>query len=161
MIFASWFTGSWKTGVQWWKPRILNKYKYQTDIEAREWPRILITMHYCMIHLERDIYSIQNKKLRKYNHSALRVETLLWIALCCSPLHAPCSQNRKDLDDRTRSVQKYEYHFFSDQTTCHSSEIQNVRSNYLSREMLQNLLYFIYTKTQSCSFQFSFRVFHL
>ena len=49
----------------------------------------------------------------------------------------------------------------SSSTTVHSSEIWDVRSKWLSREMLQNLLYFIYTKTQSSFsfFQFVFLYF--
>ena len=42
------------------------------------------------------------------------------------------------------------------QSLPHSSEIQDVRSNWLSRETLQNLPYIIYRKSRSCFFHFWF-----
>ena len=64
-------------------------------------------------------------------------------------IHIYISDSYSSKNWKTRDLQKYK--------AVHSSEIRGLCLMKCPSKTLQNLLYFIHTKTQSCFFHFSFR----
>ena len=63
----------------------------------------------------------------------------------------------QDIADYFLTIHIKKPHKSEEVIIIHTSEIRDVQSNLLSKETLQNLLYFICTKTQRYFFRFSFR----